>query len=105
VSIDILDEDHSLRLAMRRLATDARLRTALGQSARMLWMERFTLDRMASGYREAIEAACAAPFPDSARRSSLPGHFVSDGTEHAARLLRRLGLPNADISQIWRAHT
>ena len=105
VSIDILDEDHSLRLAMRRLAADARLRVELGQGARTLWMERFTLDNMVSGYREAIEAACAAPLPDSARRSSLPGHFLTDGTEHAARLLRRMGLPESRISQIWRAQT
>ncbi len=36
VSIDIVDEDHSLRLAMRRLATDARLRASLGRRARRL---------------------------------------------------------------------
>ena len=33
VAIDILDEDHSLRLAMKRLAEDAELRQALGSAA------------------------------------------------------------------------
>lgn len=102
VSIDIVDEDHSLRLAMRRLATDARLRTALGQSARKLWMERFTLDRMVSGYRGAIEAAGAVPPPDSGTSTRLPAHFFTDGTEHTARLLRQMDLPESRISEIWR---
>lgn len=102
VSIDIVDEDHSLRLAMRRLATDARLRAALGRNARKLWMERFTLDRMVAGYRSAIEAAGAVPPADSATSTRLPGHFFTDGTEHAAGLLRQMELPESRISEIWR---
>ena len=103
VSIDIVDEDHSLRLAMRRLAIDARLRAALGHSARKLWTERFTLDRMVSGYRDVIETACAAPLPDVATRSRLPAHFSMDGTEHAARLIRQMGLPDSRVTELWRA--
>ncbi len=37
VAIDILDEDHSLRLAMRRLASDGSLREQLGRAAREWW--------------------------------------------------------------------
>src|SRR5690606_8322021 len=37
VAIDILDEDHSLRLAMRRLAGDAGLRDTLGRAAASYW--------------------------------------------------------------------
>jgi glycosyltransferase involved in cell wall biosynthesis len=102
IGIDIVDEDHSLKLAMHRLATDARLRAALGHSARRLWMKRFTLDGMVSGYREAIEAALAMPAPGSAVRAGLPGHFFTDGTEDATRLLRESGLPESRISGIWR---
>lgn len=102
VSIDILDEDHSLRLAMRRLATDARLRAALGRRARGLWTERFTLDRMVTGYRDAIETACAAPLPAAALRARWPGHFLTDGTEHAASLLRKMELSESRIAEIWR---
>ena len=102
VSIDIVDEDHSLRLAMRRLATDARLRAALGRRARGLWMERFTLERMVIGYRNVIETACAAPLPDAALRARWPEHFLTDGTEHATSLLRHLELSELRIAEIWR---
>jgi glycosyltransferase involved in cell wall biosynthesis len=37
VAIDILDEDHSLRLAMRRLATDPGLRKSLGHAGQLYW--------------------------------------------------------------------
>ena len=102
VSIDILDEDHSLGLAMRRLAADANLRAALGGEAHALWARRFTLDRMVEGYRAALDAARLAPAPSPAsRRDRPPGHFLTDGTEHAARLLRELGLPESRVSAIW----
>lgn len=102
VSIDIVDEDHSLRLAMRRLATDARLRASLGRRARRLWMERFALDQMVIGYRNAIEMACAAPLPAAALRARWPGHFLTDGTDHATNLLRQTGLSEPRIAEIWR---
>jgi len=106
VGIDILDEDHSLRLALRRLATDPRLRETLGSNARRLWAERFTLDRMASGYHDAIAAACAVPVPDlTSRRARLPRHLLADGSEHAARLLRETGLPESRIGEVWLSAT
>ena len=102
IGIDIVDEVHSLKLAMHRLATDACLRGALGQSARRLWLKRFTLDGMVSGYWAAIEAALAMPASDPATRAGLPEHFFTDGTEHATRLLRESGLPESRISGLWR---
>ena len=48
VAIDILDEDHSLRLAMRRLGTDPALRATLGAAARALLGAR-ALDRRDGG--------------------------------------------------------
>jgi hypothetical protein len=104
VSRDILDEDHSLRLAMRRLGTDAQLRDALGRRARRLWQARFTLERMVQGYRDAIDAACAVPVPDKSMRTRLPRHFSTDGTEHAARLLGEMGLAPATIAEIWQSN-
>jgi glycosyltransferase involved in cell wall biosynthesis len=92
VSIDIVDEDHSLRLAMRRLATDAGLRTVLAASARRLWAERFSLEHMVSEYRDAIESALTASPPDPLMRAHLPKHLLGDGTERAARLVREMGL-------------
>ena len=32
----------------------------------------------------------------------MPAHFFTDGTEHAARLLRQMGLPESRINEIWR---
>ncbi len=101
VSIDILDEDHSLRLAMRRLAADRRLRDALGRSARELWATRFSLDRMVSGYREAIDAAVMMPASDATLRERLPAHFMTNGAEDATRLLQRMGLSRSRIAAIW----
>lgn len=91
VGIDIMDEDHSLRLAMRRLASDARLRAALGRQARELWGRRFTLDAMIEGYRKTIDEAAAAPPPDISAQSPLPPHLLADGSELTHRLLAQMG--------------
>jgi glycosyltransferase involved in cell wall biosynthesis len=101
ISVDVLDEDHSLRVAMRRLATDARLRAELGASARRLWSDRFRLEPMVSGYAEAIDATVALPPPDASVRAPLPDHFLTDGTEHVARRLRDLGLSEHRIGALW----
>jgi len=93
ISIDILDEDHSLGLAVRRIATDRNLRETLGRSAEGVWKERFTLDRMASGYRRAMERVCGAG-NDGLRPAELPPHLLSNGTERTTALLAELGLDN-----------
>ncbi len=85
VGIDILDEDHSLALAMRRLARDPDLRDQLGRSARAWWEREHTLARMASDYRRVIARTLELPFPDL---SSLPVHFRNDGTWLAESLVR-----------------
>ena len=61
VAIDILDEDHSLAIAMRRLALDAALRAELGRAARRHWAAGHTVEHMAADYERAIAAAAAAP--------------------------------------------
>ena len=93
ISIDILDEDHSLGLAVRRIAKDRDLRETLGGTARQLWRDRFTLDRMASGYERTMERACDTA-PDAPRRGELPPHLLCDGTEHASALLEEFDLDN-----------
>lgn len=100
VSLDILDEEHSLRLAMQRLAADPRLRVRLGREALSVWARRFTLDRMVAGYRDLLERAMKTPVPP-APRADLPAHFRADGTEHAARILREAGLPDAAVAALW----
>ncbi len=90
VSIDILDEDHSLKLAMRRLATDERLREMLGSNARALWSERFRLERMVAGYHEAIARALQMNRTGPETRATLPRHLRSSGTEHAESLVKEI---------------
>lgn len=88
VSIDILDEDHSLALALDRLAADPELRTALGAAARRHWLAEHTLGHMRSDYERVCEQAARAPDPST----PLPGHLRSDGLEHTRELLRPFGM-------------
>ena len=96
VSIDILDEAHSLTLAMRRLVTDEKLRSVLGANARRLWAERFQLEAMAAGYLEAIERALRAATSRSPREPAV----ASPGGRDRARWIagegnHRLGVLSA----------
>jgi glycosyltransferase involved in cell wall biosynthesis len=89
VAIDILDEDHSLRLAMRRLATDASLRASLGRAARQYWLDKHSIDVMVAGYRtliaEALDISIAA--------APLPPHLVQDGGDTLRRLAMEFTVP------------
>jgi glycosyltransferase involved in cell wall biosynthesis len=89
VSIDILDEEHSLKLAIRRLATDDKLRAMLGANARQLWAERFRLEQMAAGYQQVIAQALRTPARSSVH-DSLPRHLRSNGAEHAEALIKEI---------------
>ena len=93
VSIDILDELHSLRLAIRRLAIDGRLRETLGKNARSLWSEKFRLDQMTAAYEHAVAHALAAP-PNPMRSVTFPSHLRATGIEHAELLLEQISLPS-----------
>lgn len=66
VAIDILDEDHSLRLAMRRLATDAELRATLGRAGQDYWQREHSLERMVEDYERVIRQGCDMAEPRAA---------------------------------------
>jgi glycosyltransferase involved in cell wall biosynthesis len=83
VSIDVLDEAHSLTLALKRLVSDADLRASLGAGAQRYWAANHTVDLMTSDYREVIARAIARPAPEV----TLPSHLRPDGTEHMRELL------------------
>jgi glycosyltransferase involved in cell wall biosynthesis len=89
VAVDILDEDHSLALAMRRLALDAGLRADLGAAARRHWASGHTVQHMADDYERAIQAAAAAPVHPG---RPLPAHVTEDGTALARRLAAEVGV-------------
>ena len=78
VSIDILDEEHSLRLALRRLGSDPDLRLRLGGAARAYWEANHTVAAMAADYERAI--ALAQQLPPSV--ADLPAHLRPDPLRH-----------------------
>lgn len=92
VAIDILDEDHSLRLAMRRLAGDAELRAKLGRAGAAYWEAYHSPERMVEDYRRVIARALEQPIPSP----ELPAHLRADGSARLAELLEPFGLP-ADV--------
>ena len=89
IRIDLLDEEESLRRAMRRLAADARLRDDLAQAGHAYWSREHTLDAMAEDYRRVMKAAAARPAPATA---GLPAHFTDDYAELARRIARQFGV-------------
>jgi glycosyltransferase involved in cell wall biosynthesis len=91
VAVDILDEDHSLRLALRRLMTDAALRTRLGDAARRYWQQEHSLERSVEDYHRVIALALDRPAP----RPNLPAHLVNAGDRTLRALLEpfRVAVP------------
>jgi glycosyltransferase involved in cell wall biosynthesis len=87
VAIDILDEDHSLRLALRRLATDPALRAALGAAGRRFWEAEHTVERMVADYERALIRAVSLPPPAVV----LPAHLRPDPMAHARTLAAEIG--------------
>jgi glycosyltransferase involved in cell wall biosynthesis len=88
VAVDIMDEEHSLRLAMRRLGTDPQLRASLGEAARRYWTAHHSPAGMVEDYQRAIvRAAQTAP-----GRAALPAHLVDDGGRLMTGILNRFGV-------------
>jgi len=73
-AVDIMDEGHSLRLALVRLGTDSVLRADLGRAARAWWEAEHTVDRMADDYEAAFARAVASAPP----KAALPEHLRPD---------------------------
>ena len=90
VAIDILDEDHSLRLAMRRLIRDAELRHALSVSGQRYWAATHSLATMVEDYRRIIPLAIARPAPELA----VPAHTRANGDDTLTNVLGSLGVPS-----------
>ena len=88
VAIDILDEDHSLRLAMRRLAADDALREQLGRAGQAWWTREHSIDVMTDDYERLMKDAAARPDP----LVTLPAHMRDDGGRNTDALLAPFGL-------------
>ena len=88
VAIDILDEEHSLRLAMRRLAADPELRGAIGRAARRHWEAEHAFATMVGDYERLFSVTPGRGEPSP----PLPPHFLDDGTGRLEELLAPFGI-------------
>jgi hypothetical protein len=88
VSIDVLDEEHSIQVALERLAADAQLRARLGAAARAWWDAHHRLETMADHYERVLTRAAALPAP----KVLLPAHLTDDGTATAHQLADVMGV-------------
>ncbi len=95
VGIDIVDEQHSLQLTVRRLGSDRALRTQLGNHARRLWEARFQLDRMATEVDSAIGHALDVNVGE-VQRQDLPPHLFANGLSHVREVVSRAPSRAAD---------
>ncbi len=94
VAIDLLDEVHSLGLAVRRLAADPSLRGSLGDAARRFWERSHRVTDMADDYERVMAEAASRPDPDV----TLPRHLRPDSFAHTRQLLAPFGLGVPDLS-------
>jgi glycosyltransferase involved in cell wall biosynthesis len=97
VSIDILDEEHSIRLAIERLAADTSLRGRLGAAARRWWAAHHQLSMMADAYEHVLVDA-ARRTESTAASAELPAHLIDDGSSALERLTEELGLTDIALS-------
>jgi hypothetical protein len=88
ISIDPRDEEHSLMLAMRRLAADVQLRQALGATAHAWWQSHATAAHAAAAWTSWLADVSREPAPMS-RTSRVS---AEDGSEHARSVLEAFGV-------------
>ncbi len=88
IAIDIVDEDHSLRLAMRRLASDRELRIRLGRAASDFWERAHSTAGMIDDYNRVIARALTMPVP----AIDLPAHLRDNGSTRLRELLEPFGV-------------
>jgi glycosyltransferase involved in cell wall biosynthesis len=89
IAIDLLDEDESLRLAMRALAGEPKLRTSLARAGHAYWSAHHTLAVMTDDYQRLIGAAAARPAPVV---TDLPPHFTDDHSRTVREITRAFGI-------------
>jgi hypothetical protein len=90
ISIDPRDEEHSLWLALTRLATDAALRSALGSGARAWWARHATVAHAVTAWRALVDEAATLPAPP--RPPGWPAHLDADGGGLVTAILDECGV-------------
>ena len=91
VAVDILDEDHSLRLAMQRLARDRVLCESLGAAAQAYWRSQHSPSAMLDDYHRVIALARSSSGPLRTSFDGLP-HLISDGRRTLGEALAPFGV-------------
>jgi glycosyltransferase involved in cell wall biosynthesis len=87
VGIDIVDEEHSLALALARLAQDAPLRARLGAAGRRYWEREHSVARMADDYERLIARTLSQP----QEPTRLPPGMLPDPCQPTRDLLTPFG--------------
>jgi glycosyltransferase involved in cell wall biosynthesis len=93
VAVDILDEDHSLRLAMQRLARDRVLCASLGAAAKAYWQSQHSQAAMLEDYHRVIALARSSSGPLRTSFAALP-HLSSGGRSTLDEVLAAFGVPD-----------
>jgi hypothetical protein len=90
ISIDPRDEEHSLVLALTRLARDASLRFTLGSAARAWWAEHATVAHAVEAWRRLLAEAATLPPPP--RPEGWPPHLDGDAAGTMQAVLDQFGI-------------
>ena len=90
ISIDPRDEEHSLMLALVRLANDAALRAALGDAARAWWAQHATVAHAVNRWRAVLHDARTLPVPP--RPAGWPAHLDADACGTMTAVLGQMGV-------------
>ena len=88
-TVELIDEVHMLRLAIRHLTESAGLRERLGRSARAYWQRHATVELMAEDYDALL---VQTPSAKAVSRPGWPPHLTSDGTQRARAIGREMGV-------------
>jgi glycosyltransferase involved in cell wall biosynthesis len=97
VAIDLLDEDRSLTLAMRRLASDPALAANLATAGHEHWAAHHTLETMVSDYLGVMDRTAARPAP---RAADLPAHFTKGYADLASHIAHQFGVDVDVLGQV-----
>jgi len=87
--VELTDEIHMLKRALRHLTEQAPLRARMGRAARAWWAAHATVDLMAEDYEALLERARTAP-PNP--HPAWPAHLVADGAERARAIAGQMGV-------------
>jgi hypothetical protein len=90
VTIDLRDEEHSLMVAVQRLASDDVLRARLSAAAHAWWRAHARVAHAADAWRGILRDAAALEQPPRPR--GWPVHLDADGSERARAILAEFGV-------------